>query len=175
MITQSLYWEWNGTTSKTVSAKGWARYSEDWSTFFLLSPFKSTLQSMCSFESTQYSLPLIRSGRKTEKTVSVIKDNQSRDKCTSVYNGWKEQGPTVPHSEQGKKEAMHQDTGSVLTDEMRAMNKWLKDWKDKDYRKKLTTLGNRQERGRWGVYRVAWTTANQWPQVIWKRPNNVLR
>lgn len=57
----------DGSTSNTVRANGWARYSEDWSTFFLLSPFRSTLQSMCSFESTQYNLPLIRSGRKREK------------------------------------------------------------------------------------------------------------
>lgn len=50
-----------------MRAKGWARYSEDWSTLFLLSPFRSTLQSMCSFESTQYNLPLIRSGVKRKK------------------------------------------------------------------------------------------------------------
>lgn len=53
----------SSSTSKTVRAKGWARYSEDWRTFFRLSPFRSTLHSMCNFESTQYNLPLIRSMR----------------------------------------------------------------------------------------------------------------
>lgn len=35
--------------------------------------------------------------------------------------------------------------GSVLTDEMRAGSEWLQDWKNKEDRKKCTTLGNRQE------------------------------